>query len=227
MSEKKWVWSWHLSLALVMVVAMILFTFVYLRSFGELENAASKASDAFHPKEFVNTIITGTINDVKSKPKLVVLTAEVGVTLEKKSSKQYFFNLGTSTIELRFGGNKVQYIIPTDQLTAKLFKWDEKHNELVLDIPEPHIDKDIVEVQSDPSKIRIRKDVGWFRFDDFNGEKLLELTKKDMRKAVIKAGQNELLQYKAKSEAKKIIRKLFIDRMRKQMPKNHKLIIIN
>ena len=222
MAENNNYFSWHTSLAMVFIVAIISISYVYLHS-----DMFNNFSQAFRAKEFIDTAIKNTITGISTKPKLVVLTAMVDVNIEKKSSKQYFFNLGTSTIDLKILDNKIQYIIPTASITPDIFKWDSKHNEIIIDTPTPILDRDIVEVQSDPVKIKIRKDLGWFRFDDFYGEKLLLSAKKDMRKAVLKAGENELLQYKATGEARKIIKKLFLDKMYKILPKNNKVIIVD
>lgn len=235
-------WSWHKSLAFVVVAGMIIAGLIAYSFMSRIEKttqsfvggqvgafggAASAAIRIFQPRYIINTVIHSAIKEVKIQPKLVVLAAEVSVIFERQSSAQGRVSHGTSTVELRFSGNKVQYVIPTDEITHKIFKWDKKRNEITLNVPDPYLDEELVEVQSDPSKIEIRKEVGWFRFDDYDGVKLLDTMKSQMRDEVVKAGKNELLLYKARTEARKVLKNIFLKQFREKIPEKENIIIIN
>jgi hypothetical protein len=112
-------------------------------------------------------------------------------------------------------GNKVQYYIPADSLSEKSIVWDHERQEIVIDLPDVILDEDIVEVQSDPKKIMIKKDIGWARFDAYSGKAMEDQIRSELRNKVIDAGKHELLLEKAKANAEKVIKELF-DRLKKE-----------
>ena len=116
--------------------------------------------------------------------------------------------LGTTTVALRARDNRVQYYVPLTNITKGDFKYDETHKRLVFRVSSPVLDKDLVEVQSDPSKIEVRTDIGWARFDKFSGQFLREQAQRDLRPAVLEEGNNSLYIDKAKINARESLKKL-------------------
>ena len=81
----------------------------------------------------------------------------------------------------------------------------------MVTIPAPHLDSELVEVQSNPDAIDAQTDVGWGRLELFSGDFLLDEAKRELREAVLREGANPLLQEKAKTEAETAVRGLLKD----------------
>ena len=61
-----------------------------------------------------------------------------------------------------------------------------------IEIPTPVIDEEIVEIQSDPSLIKVRKEIGWGRLESRSGEFLERQIRRDLRSLVIEEGKSNL-----------------------------------
>jgi len=179
-------------------------------------------------KIFISTTnITGitdtTIDKIKLEPKLVVLESEITVTSKRRSNKEWNIfghqlNLGETVVEMRVPGNKIQYIIHTDKIDKNRITYNKKDNTLTIYIPKPEVDNEIIEVQSDPTKIEIRTSIGWGRFNSYSGKYLEKEIRKNLRKEVYKKAREKSLQNKANQSAIEIIKKLF----EKALPKSQK-----
>ena len=97
--------------------------------------------------------------------------------------------------------NKVQYVIPTKELTSESVTWNEATKTLTVNAPPPVLDESIVEVQSDPDMCEIRTDVGWARFRSRSGKALEHAIRKELRPSVLQAGRHELLMIEARRKA--------------------------
>ncbi|MBN2790797.1 MAG: DUF4230 domain-containing protein [Candidatus Delongbacteria bacterium] len=174
-------------------------------------------NNVFRPNVYNTEIILNTIGQLKQESKIVVMTAELTVEIERSSSKILWdwYHLGTTTVEMKVPGNKVQYYIPADSLSSNSIRWDIEKQELVLDLPDVILDEDIVEVQSDPNKIMVKKEIGWARFDAYSGKAMEDQIRGELRSKVIEAGKHELLLEKAKANAEKVVKDLF-DRLKKE-----------
>ena len=79
------------------------------------------------------------------------------------------------------------------------------------------IDEEIVEIQSDPELIKVKKDIGWGRLESRSGEFLERQIRRDLRSLVIEEGKSNLLMLEqAKKTAQEVIRELFEKFMRKE-----------
>lgn len=171
---------------------------------------AASIADAFKPKVSFNTVISSTLQSLKHDPKLVVLTASVNVEITKESDKTLWgiVDMGKTKARIKAYGNKVQYVVPMDNITETNFFYDDIHKRIVVTIPPPRFDEEIVEVQSNPSMMEIETEVGWGRLDKFSGELLRDTARRDLRPAVVREGKNELLAEKARANARKTVQKM-------------------
>jgi hypothetical protein len=173
----------------------------------------------FNTTTKVEQVISNTIGELKKESKLVVLTAEITVHVKRSSTKRILWDrldLGTTVVEMRVMGNKVQYVVPTTVISRDTFRWDGSRGEVVVDIPSPILDEEIVEVQSDPSRIEVRKDVGWGRFESYSGDFLEDQIRRELRSMVIQQGKHELLLDRARKNAEEAIRDLFSQFMKRE-----------
>ena len=207
-SSKYW------AFAVVCIVAILVAGFLLYKFNLGVYNTVNKM---FRPNIYHTEITMNTIGKLQQESKIVVMTAELAVEIERSSSKILWdwYHLGTTTVEMKVPGNKVQYYIPADSLDEKSIFWDPDKQELVLDLPDVILDEDIVEVQSDPRKVMIKKEIGWARFDAYSGKAMEDQIRSELRGKVIEAGKHELLLEKAKRNAEKVIKELF-DRLKKE-----------
>jgi hypothetical protein len=179
---------------------------------GILDKSSELLKGMFGTTVHEHQIVLNTIGEIRKHSKLVVMSTEINVDVERSSTKKFmwdYYDLGTTTVRMKVTGNKVQYYIPTDSLSEKSLKWDEEKHELVFNLPDPVLDEDIVEVQSDPGKIFIEKEIGWARLESGSGKALEDQIRRELRRKVIEAGRHELLLERAKVNAEKAVRELF------------------
>ncbi|MDA3885264.1 MAG: DUF4230 domain-containing protein [Candidatus Delongbacteria bacterium] len=200
--------------AAVCIVAILVAGFLLYKFNLGVYNTVNKM---FRSNVYNTEIVLNTIGELQQESKIVVMTAELTVEMQKSSSKVLWdwYHLGTTVVEMKVPGNKVQYYIPADSLNTNNIYWDHRRQEIVIDLPDVVLDEDIVEVQSDPSKIMIRKDIGWARFESQSGMALENQIRSELRNKVIEAGKHELLLEKAKANAEKVIKELF-ERLKKE-----------
>jgi hypothetical protein len=165
---------------------------------------AKGIGSAFQVTVNANTIIGSTIENVRSKAKFVVMTANVEVDLEKSNQKKVlwdYLDLGTMTTRVRALDNQVQYYIDLSQFDRENITFDPQANRVIVEVPEPKLDEEFVDVQSDPAKIQVETAAGWARFDSQSGKHLEEQARRELRKEVIRAGGHVLLREKARQTA--------------------------
>lgn len=170
-----------------------------------------RLAEAFRPNVNVQTIISNSVGAVKSGGKLVVMTASVDAEVGKTSEKKILWDLlelGDTTVRIRVRENKVQYYIPLEQFGESNMEYEPDSRCLVISLPEPILDTEVVEVQSNPEMIDVQTEVGWGRLSMFSGSFLVEEAKKELRGAVLQAGVNPLLQERAKRDAEAAISQL-------------------
>lgn len=201
--------SKYWAFAVVCIVAILTAGFIAYKFSMGFHDTVNKV---FRPNVYNVEITLNTIGKLQQESKIIVLTAELTVDVERSSTKRFmwdYYNLGTTTVRMKVPGNKVQYYIPTDSLDEKSIAWDADKQELVLNLPDPILDEEIVEVQSDPKLIQVQKDIGWARLDAYSGKAMENQIKSELREKVIEAGKHELLLEKAKVNAEKVIKDLF------------------
>ena len=163
---------------------------------------------AFKPNVDVNTTIHRSIDELKKEAKLVVLTASVDVEVSKTSEKRILWDmlqLGDTSVRLRVPGNKVQYYIPVAGLSKDNFEYDPATGFVCLHLPEPLLDRDFVDVQSNPDVIEAETQVGWGRLDAFSGEFLEDEARRALRESVLEEGASKLISDKARVEAESVV----------------------
>ena len=201
--------------AFTLVIIVLILTLGYLGI-----SALETAENIIRPerKVTIDSIIYSTIGELKKESKIVVMTGEVNLSVKRSHTKFFSrLNLGTTAVEVLVPKNKVQYVIPTDAISEESFRWNDETGEVSIEIPTPLIDEEIVEIQSDPSLIKVRKEIGWGRLESRSGEFLERQIRQDLRSLVIEEGKgNKLMLEQAKKNAQEVIRELFETFMRKE-----------
>ena len=163
---------------------------------------------AFKPNVNVNTTIHRAIDQLQQEAKLVVMTAGVDVEVQKTSEKRVlwdYLKLGDTTVRVVVPDNKVQYYIPVAGLSHENFEYDAESGAVCLHLPEPILDTDFVDVQSDPDLLQVETQVGWGRLESYSGKYLEEEARRALRHEVVEEGGSELLREKAKKEAELVV----------------------
>lgn len=201
--------------AFTLVIILLILTLGY---FGI--SALETAESIIRPerKVTIDSIISSTIGEMKKESKIVVMTGEVNLSVKRSHTKFFSrLNLGTTAVEVLVPKNKIQYIIPTNAISEESFRWNDETGEVSIEIPTPVIDEEIVEIQSDPSLIKVRKEIGWGRLESRSGEFLERQIRQDLRSLVIEEGKgNKLMLEQAKKNAQEVIGELFETFMRKE-----------
>lgn len=221
-SQPRIVWNWAKTFALVAVTGILASAFLLRECGKHTERLAQIAKEtttdgiaaiagAFKPTISVNSTISTTVSRMRDAAKLVVLVEEVDVTVQKASDKSVLYgkvNLGTTTVTVRASGNRIQYYVPLDKITADDFTFDPLSKRLTLRLAVPAVDEELVEVQSDPAKIEVQTGIGWARLDKYSGQALRDEAKRDLRPAVIEQGRASEHIERAKANTKAAVEKL-------------------
>ena len=205
--------SWAWAVATVLVVLILVGGYLIYHMMHMPGEVVKGLAGAFQPHIDYKTEISGAIRDLKNNPKLVVMTATIDAQVHKSSSTSaLWIYWGTTTVDVRVRENKVQFYVPLEDVGTASFEYDEVHKTLTAWTRAPVLDEDVVDVQTDPGKIEMRTENGWAKFDWFSGAPMREDARHELRNAVIQAtkqpAQYELLELKAKANAKENIRKL-------------------
>jgi hypothetical protein len=201
---------------IVLIVALVgvpaYFVHRALQTAGKLANTPGKLLDqaadalrgAFGPQVQVTTVLHSSVAGLHTRPKLVVLTAEIAAEITKTSETKTFWgyvNFGTTQVRLRAAGNRVQYVIPLGAVTARDFRYDPARQVLIVTVPAPRLDEEMIAVQTDPKQIEVTTQNGWAKLDRYSGAPLREEARRELRAAVLAEGAHELLRDKARSSA--------------------------
>lgn len=221
-SQPRIVWNWAKAFALVAVTGIFASAFLLRECGKHTERLAQIAKEtategitaiagAFKPTINVTSTISTTVSRMRDAAKLVVLVEEVDATVQKTSDKRVLYgkvNLGKTTVTVRASGNRIQYYVPLDRITADDFAFDPPSKKLTLRLAVPAVDEEMVEVQSDPAKIEIQTDIGWARLDKYSGQFLRDEAKRDLRPTVIEQGRAAEHVERAKANTKAAVEKL-------------------
>jgi len=215
-------------LGIVAAATFLIYTVVYsvpakvIDAGGDAASAAideagrltDRLAGAFRPSVNVSTVVSSGIENVKQESKLVVMTAEVDVEIGKSSEKRVLWEtlkLGDTTVRLRVRDNKVQYVVPLKEFGLDDVEYHPEQKCLVVTVPPPLLDTEMVEVQSNPDNIDAETEVGWGRLEMYSGAFLMDEAKRALRDAVLREGASPLLREKAKAEAESAMRTLLKD----------------
>lgn len=180
--------AWPIAFAVIALAIIALAGFIFKTCVDQPARMAETIARATQPQVTVNTIVQTSLERLRSESKLVVYTADVAVMVTKVSDKKILsgkVDLGSTVVRLRAAGNKAQIIIPLNELKEGDISFDEGENRFTVSLPQPRVDEDLVEVQTNPTFYEIETEIGWARLDKFSGEALREEAKRELRGAII------------------------------------------
>jgi hypothetical protein len=164
--------NWPMAITVIAVAVLIAGT-----TLGWLVmNKVDRVGEFWKPKVSINeqTLITTALGELKKEAKLVVLTTHVSAEVETENEVELKVGpitipRGKTRVHLRSKVNRVQFVIPREKLTDSSFSFDQGKNELVVRLPQPVADPDMVVIDPNPE---IKTEVGWLRLDSRSGEHL-------------------------------------------------------
>jgi hypothetical protein len=173
-----------------------------------------KIGGGLRPVDTVRTSISSQFTRIDKTPKLIVLTDTITVEVTRSNERRILWgklNLGTTETRLRAPDNKVQFFVPLVALNADDFTYDAARKRIVIRVPAPMLDREIVEVQSDPSKLEVETKAGWARLKALSGKAMEAEAKKDLRDVVLESADNLEMHKKARASAEEHLRSFFSD----------------
>ncbi len=187
--------SWRWPLVFIVLFVGVLYT---------INRWMDKAVRAFTPSYSNTTIVQTSVNRLHQQAKFVVLSADVTVEVTRSSSKILWdvFDFGDTVATVRTRGNKAQYYVSLEKITEKDFHLDNNNHNLVVTVPEPRVDEEIVEVQSDPNQIEVQTKIGWGRLNKRSGELARAEAKRGLREAVVAEAKSQIYIDLARKSAK-------------------------
>ncbi len=151
-----------------------------------------------------SSIVHATAMALQRVSKLVVLSAVIAAEVEERDEKVFkafgvTLPLGTTTVRMRGGTNKVQFIIPVATLSTNAIAVDSRSQELIVVLPQPRPDPDMVEIDPNPEEMT---SIGWARLEARSGEHLRRLARVKLRDAVLTNASSDLYLTAARENAR-------------------------
>jgi hypothetical protein len=169
------------------------------------EHIVDRLADLLRPNFSAKTIVFNAVGEMTKRKKLVVLTAAVTAEIHKENTKWWLgVNWGTTTVDLKAPG-KVQYYVPLEGFAARDITVAADGRSVVVHVAGPVMDREIVEVESDPAKIEVRTEAGWGRLQAWSGKALEDSTKAELRRYVLEAGDAPLVHAEAERAAREAV----------------------
>ncbi len=180
--------------------------------------SCDKISDAIKNFSFVQTTITSTLTsalgDLQPQGGLLVGWREIDtrVKFDRETTVGAFgykVPVGSVHVFLDVPGNRAQYIIPSNGPNDE--HWDAQpisESVIMLTLPAPIVNDKVVEVQSDPGKIKVYIDNDWMEHLIPSGGDI-DQAKKLLRQAVIETAQSKPALAEVRIEARQVARKFF------------------
>lgn len=151
-------------------------------SLGEAVGGIFKGAVRYDQRQVVMTAV----GQCRAVRRLVVATVPVDVTVSTESVKTLWgMYLGTSRVDLRARGNRVQFYVPLQDVAEGDVSLDRRRGVLTVRIPRPVVDSEMVFVQSDPALVDVRTQVGWASLDMTMGAELRRQARTALKAAVI------------------------------------------
>jgi hypothetical protein len=175
--------------------------------YQDLKDGLKVAAETAKPKVETTTIIESALGELRAQGKLVVLTRNLSVRAEKSSKAVIWDSIPVddSAVEIKVNNNRVQYVIPLHDLAARSFTYDEATNKLVVTVPEPRLDRELIAVSADPADWEVKKDIGWLHLQDYwpdwRGDRLESEARSQLRGLVIEAAEEPLVLKEAREQA--------------------------
>ena len=214
---------WALAFVAVFSVSAIWIYPLYLAQEGAkgsgkiLQQTISKGMDALRSclktEIKAENIYSQLLGDIDRTRKLVVFTQNVDIELDKEDNKRIlndWLPAGTASMNMKVMGNKVQFFVPVAKINLDDFYYDPVHKELNIVCPPVEIDSDMVVVQSNPEKIKIKESGSWVPFIGPDVKELTRKAKMELKNEVLLAANNELVWIAARAEAKKALQQFFL-----------------
>jgi len=173
-----------------------------------------KLREGLRPNVTVRSTVRSQFAKLDATPKLVVLTDTIDVEVAKSSEKRVLWgllNLGTTEVRLRAPGNKVQFYIPLGEIRADDFVYQPAARKVVVRLPAPVLDRQVVDVQSDPLKIDVETKVGWARLSAHSGKTLETKAREALRQEVLSTADTPPMHDVAHLHAEKTLRAFFAE----------------
>ncbi len=160
------------------------------------------------PAPTATTVLTRVVGELRAQSRLVVLQADVEAELRKSSEKRWrWIDLGTTTVWLAAPG-RVQYVIDLSDIGTDALEYEPERNTLLVRLPRPYLDRDMVYVEPDPAKIAVMKQIGWARLDRCSGRQVESQVRRELRSAILAAGEHEWIRERAEKAAHEAVAKL-------------------
>lgn len=120
------------------------------------------------------TMVLQAIGELRKAPALKVADREIAVRIEHSVPREwtvrpwmvpigpgYRLEVGRTTVAIDVPENRVQYIVPFDGDAEPKVAASADGKLVIVTMPPPRVDEKVVEVQSDPSKLRVDFDRDW------------------------------------------------------------------
>ena len=189
-----------------------------VRSCDKISDAFNKFSNAITGIIAVQTTITSTLTsalgDLQPQGGLLVGWREIDtrVKFDRETTFGAFgykVPVGSVHVFLDVPGNRAQYIIPSNGPNDEYWNAQAISESVVmLTLPAPIVNDKVVEVQSDPGKIKVYIDNDWMEHLIPSGGDI-DQAKKLLRQAVIETAQSKPALAEVRIEARQVAAKFF------------------
>lgn len=182
--------------------------------------------DILSPSHQQKATFISALGKLTEAPALKVATREIAVRVDASTPTEatlrawlvpigpgWKIEVGRTKVEIIAEGNRVQYIVPLDggdpsskpTLEGEL---DDRDAEVVLTLPPPRVDESLVEVQSDPKRLRIEIDRDWA--DHVVGDnRAREEALAAIRSAVVREASSEIAMFEVREKARATVVEMF------------------
>ena len=169
-------------------------------------------SQACKTSEKSKEIWSFTLGKMDEKKKLVVYTQDINVEIEETEAKRIlndYIPAGTAKVKVKVMDNRVQYVIPLDQITEECFVYNPTTKKFVINCPPVKIDQTMVVVQSNPEKIIKEQSGSWVPVIGPDVDKLTDKVLGQIKTEVIRQANHQIFKEKARKEAIHALESLF------------------
>ena len=157
-----------------------------------------------------STRIAGLIASFHTRPKLVVLTAHLTTMVHREADTvthipwtNFDLSLGKTVVDAVYIDNRIQFYVAMDAISADDVTWQAAAKSLVIRIPRPSLDPELIEVQRDHEKIFMRTELGWGKLDRYSGEPVRLEIEQSIREYIRSQAENDpLLRAQAEQSAR-------------------------
>ncbi|MFM7051049.1 MAG: hypothetical protein ACKOYN_02805 [Planctomycetota bacterium] len=119
--------------------------------------------------------------------------------------------VGRTRVELVAEGNRVQYVIPLGEPSRpgeppieRRFEGEGDALTLVLTLPPPRVDETVVDIQSDPAKLKLQVDRDWV--DHVVGDdRARDLALSRIREAVVRMASSETAMFEVREKSREVV----------------------